>query len=215
MKSVEPVTLLGNDVRMEPLGYQHTDDLVEAIGTDRTTYGLTWVPQPTRESVEAYIKSALAQQETGTSLPFATVRQHDGRAVGSSRLMNIEFWSIPVDVSFGAEVLNRETPEAAEIGSTWLGTEAQRTPVNTEAKLLMLTHAFETWGVLRLCLKTDSRNQRSRDNIERLGATFEGILRNHMYAFDGSLRHSAYYSICLDEWPAVKAKLQSKISSYR
>jgi N-acetyltransferase len=215
MKRVETVTLEGVEVRMEPISHQHVADLVEAIGQDRATYGLTWVPEPTTQSVTAYVDAALAMQAAGTALPFATVRKSDGKAVGSTRLGNIEFWPIPAGVSFGPEVTNRRTPEAAEIGWTWLGPTAQRTSINTEAKLLMLTHAFEEWQVLRMCLKTDSRNQRSRDNIERIGATFEGILRNHQYAFDGGIRHSAFYSISLAEWPVVKQRLADKIASYR
>jgi N-acetyltransferase len=215
MKQLEPVTLDGIDVRMEPIGHQHVADLVEAIGHDRGTYGLTWVPQPTTESVTAYVDAALAMKASGTALPFATVRKSDGKAVGSTRLGNIEFWPIPAGVLFGPEVTNRTTPEAAEIGWTWLGPTAQRTSINTEAKLLMLAHAFEEWQVLRMCLKTDSRNQRSRNNIERIGATFEGVLRNHQYAFDGGIRHSAFYSITLAEWPLVKQRLIDKIASYR
>jgi N-acetyltransferase len=208
------VVLEGNDVRMEPLGHKHVGDLVEAIGTDRSTFNLTWVPEATEHSVRAYVDSALAMQASGTALPFATVRKSDNKAVGSTRFGNIEFWSVPSGVSFGPDVIERTTPEAAEIGWTWLGLSAQRTPINTEAKLLMLTHAFETWKVLRMCLKTDSRNQRSRDNIERIGATFEGVLRNHQYAFDGQIRHSAFYSITLDEWPRVKQRLIDKIRTY-
>jgi N-acetyltransferase len=215
MKRVEAVTLEGVDVRMEPIGLHHVADLVEAIGQDRMTYGLTWVPQATTESVTAYVDAALAMQASGTALPFATVRKSDGKAVGSTRLGNIEFWPIPVSVAFRPEITNRTTPEAAEIGWTWLGATAQRTSLNTEAKLLMLTHAFEQWEVLRMCLKTDSRNQRSRDNIERIGATFEGVLRNHQYAYDGAIRHSAFYSITLAEWPLVKQRLIDKIASYK
>lgn len=213
-KNVVPVVLDGKRVRLEPLAHRHTGDLIDAIGTDRSTFGLTWVPEPTEASVGAYIDAALAMQESGTALPFATVRKSDNRAVGSTRFGNIEYWPIPFGVAFGPDVLERTTPEAAEIGWTWLGASAQRTPINTEAKLLMLTHAFEEWQVLRLCLKTDSRNQRSRDNIERIGATFEGIVRNHQYAFDGAIRHSALYSITLDEWPTVKTRLTEKIRSY-
>ena len=213
-KKVVPVVLDGEQVRMEPLGHRHIGDLIEAIGTDRSRFGLTWVPEPTETSVRAYVDAALTMQASGTALPFATVRKSDNRAVGSTRFGNIEFWSIPPGVSFGTDVLDRTTPEAAEIGWTWLGASAQRTAINTEAKLLMLTHAFEEWRVLRICLKTDSRNQRSRDNIERIGATFEGVLRNHQYAFDGQIRHSAFYSITLDEWPGVKHRLIDKINSY-
>ena len=213
-KTVSPVVLDGDHVRMEPLGHQHLHDLIEAIGNDRSTFGLTWVPEATEASVRAYIDAALAMQATGTALPFATIRKADDKAVGSTRFGNIEFWSVPPSVAFGPDVLERTTPEAAEIGWTWIGSSAQRTSINTEAKLLMLTHAFESWKVLRMCLKTDARNQRSRDNIERIGATFEGVLRNHQYAYDGRIRHSAFYSITLDEWPDVKARLIEKISSY-
>ena len=122
-----------------------------------------------------------------------------------TRFMNIDWWAWPA-------AADRSGPEAVEIGSTWLAAEAQRSPINTEAKLLMLTHAFETWGVLRVCLKTDARNDRSRRAIERIGASPEGILRNHMPAYDGGVRHSAFYSILADEWPAVREALTARLA---
>jgi RimJ/RimL family protein N-acetyltransferase len=162
--------------------------------------------------VDAYVAAALAAQADGRVLPFV-VRDTQGRVVGSTRFLNVEQWGWPFGRPADPVEQARSTPQAAEIGSTWLSASAQRTPINTEAKLLMLTHAFEVWRVLRLCLKTDERNVKSRANIERIGARFEGILRNHMYAADAGIRHSAFYSIVDTEWPAVKANLTAKIAT--
>lgn len=208
---VEPVTLEGDAVRLEPLGEHHLDGFVAAAGGDRSTFALTWVPEPTHQACAAYIRSALAAQEAGTALPFATVRRSDGAVVGSTRFLNIEWWPLPVGMDPPRWSIGRRGPEAVEIGSTWLAAGAQRSAVNTEAKLLMTTHAFDVWDVLRLSLKTDARNLRSRANIERVGARFEGILRNHMYAYDGGIRDSALYAITADDWPEVKAALSARL----
>jgi N-acetyltransferase len=132
--------------------------------------------------------------------------------VGSTRFMNIEHfaWKVPSDLQ-----RNEDAIDAVEIGATWLGAEARRTAINTHAKLLMLTHAFETWQVRRVTLKTDSRNARSRNAIERLGARLDGILRAHMPAFDGAVRDTAFYSILCDEWPAVGERLRALASAPR
>jgi RimJ/RimL family protein N-acetyltransferase len=216
-RPVESVPLIGHDVRLEPLNESHLPGLVVAAGGDRSTFGLTMVPEPNEESVGDYVRSAMAAQLSGSALPYATVRAADGVVVGSTRFLNIEFWGWPFGRPSDAAAQARTTPEAVEIGGTWLNANAQRTSINTEAKLLMLTHAFETWQVLRLCLKTDERNARSRANIERIGATFEGVLRNHMYAADSTgtgIRHSAFYSITLDESPMVKSGLTARIAAY-
>ena len=163
---------------------------------------------PTPESVTAYIDSALKDQARGVSLPFATIRKSDNRAVGSTRFLIIEHWSWPE----GQAHPDSDGPDAVEIGSTWLSAAAQRSAINTEAKLLMLGHAFDTWHSLRVCLKTDARNIRSRAAIERIGARFEGVLRNHMPAYDGGIRDSALYAITNVEWPDVRAALEARLA---
>jgi N-acetyltransferase len=140
----------------------------------------------------------------GTALPFATVRIADGAVIGSTRFFDLERWAWPpAHARHG-----RHFPDACEIGYTWLARSAVRTPANSEAKLLMLTYAFETWQVLRVCLHADARNQRSRSAIERIGAKFEGILRSHGMAADFIARDSARYSIVAAEWPEVKGNLR-------
>ena len=215
MSRLEPVTLTGRDVVLEPLSHDHIPAMIVAAEGDRSTFGLTMVPSPDDASVRDYIDLALAQQAAGTSVPFATIRRCDGVLVGSTRFLNIETWVWPLGRPIEPAEAARTTPHAAEIGSTWLSQKAQRTAINSGAKLLMLTHAFEVWSVRRLFFKTDERNVQSRRNIERSGATFEGILRNHMHAYDAGTRHSAYYSIIDTEWPNVKQTLMGRIESYQ
>ena len=167
-----PVTLEGRTVRLEPLGLDHRDGLLAACGGPRDTFQFTWVPEPTPSDVEEYINVALRQHEQGTALPFATRLLDAGEVVGTSRYMNLEYWP-GVNMSPSTS----ELPDALEIGSTWLAARAQRTAVNTEAKLLMLGHAFEVYGVKRVSFRTDVRNLRSRANIERVGARLDGVLR--------------------------------------
>lgn len=208
------VTLTGRSVRLEPLSADHVPALVEAAGGPRDTFGFTWVPEPTDGSVRRYVDAALAATAVGAALPFATVRiGPDGQStvVGSTRFMNVERWVWPDGVPVPTTVSGRITPEAVEIGSTWLNAGAQRTSVNTEAKLLMLTYAFETWNCLRVTLRTDERNARSRANIERIGARFEGILRNHMYAYDGGVRNTATYALLAEHWPEAKTALTARL----
>ena len=150
-----------------------------------------------------YIEAALAWREAGTALPFATIRLADGAVIGSTRFFDMERWAWPQ----GHPRHGRAEPDVCEIGYTWLTRSAIRTAANTEAKLLMLAHAFETWQVLRVCLHTDARNQRSRAAMERIGAKFEGILRAHRMAADFTPRDSARYSIVAAEWPDVKKRL--------
>ena len=147
------------------------------------------------DAMTAYVTTALDEQQAGHTVAFATIVGEV--AVGSTRFMDIDYWD-------GSPV-----PSVVEIGSTWLSASAQRTGANTEAKLLMLTHAFETWQVHRVTFKTDARNVRSRRAIERIGATFEGIRRAHVVAFDGTIRDSAYFSIIASEWPEVKRHLST------
>jgi len=150
-----------------------------------------------------YVETALSWRDTGSAVPFAIVRVEDGVVMGSTRFFNLERWLWPA----GHARHGRQHPDGCEIGYTWFGRSFIRTGANTEAKLLMLTYAFETWGVLRVCLHTDVRNQRSRAAIERIGGRFEGVLRAHRLAADYTARDSVRYSILAAEWPAVKTRL--------
>ena len=194
---VTPVTLEGQHVRLEPLAKSHWAALAE-VGLDEELW--RWIPMPVRtaEEMAAYIETALDEQKRGVSLPFAIVEKATSRAIGSTRYGNID-----------------RTHHRVEIGWTWVAREWQRTPVNTEAKFLLLRHAFETLGCMRVELKTDSLNEKSRAAILRIGAQHEGIFRNHMITESGRIRHSAYYSIIDSEWPVVKARLESKMNSSR
>ncbi len=193
--NVEPVILEGQEVRLEPLSLGHLEDLC-AIGL---APDLCWKLIPTRvqnaADMRAYIELAVREQAAGLSLPFTTIAKSTGRAIGGTRFMNIERQHL-----------------RAEIGCTWIGAEWQRTRVNTEAKYLMLRHAFETWKCHRVELKTDSLNQRSRNAILRIGAKEEGTLRNHMVVQGGRVRHTVYFSIIDSEWPGVKSSLEEKLA---
>lgn len=191
---VEPVTLEGAHVRLEPLSLAHHAGLT-GVGLDEELW--RWIPAPVRtpDEMRAYIETALKEQAAGTALPFATVERRTGCAIGSTRYGNVDR-------------LNRRV----EIGWTWIARPWQRTAANTEAKYLMLRHAFETLGCIRVELKTDSLNERSRNAILRIGAKEEGTFRNHMVTSTGRIRHTVYYSIIESEWPAVKARLEEKLS---
>jgi RimJ/RimL family protein N-acetyltransferase len=211
--TLHPLTLDGEDVRLEALALDHVDALCAAAAESRDTYALTNVPAD-RAGMARYVDTALMEASRGVSVPFATVDKRRGRVVGSTRFGNLERWSWPepppgqppVAQSVGPSPF----PDAVEIGWTWLAASAQRTHVNTEAKLLMLGHAFDVWHVRRVTLKTDERNARSRANIERIGGRLDGILRAHMPSYDGGVRSSAVYSILADEWPAARARLLTR-----
>ena len=192
----------GKYIQLEPLEHRHVDGLVAAAAGDRSLYQWSPVPQGQAEAVE-YVEAALAGREAGSAVPFAIVRAEGGIVIGSTRFFNLERWAWPV----GHPSHGRVVPDACEIGYTWLAHSAIRSAANTEAKLLMLTYAFEVWEVLRVCLHTDVRNQRSRAAIERIGGQFEGILRTHRMAADYIPRDSARYSIIAREWPALKRRL--------
>jgi N-acetyltransferase len=199
---LHPLTLDGARVRLEALTHAHLEGLVAAASESRATYGLTQVPDGAA-AMRAWLDAALADAARGAHVPFATVDKQRARVVGSTRFGNIERWSWP-----GPPVEPLPLgPDAVEIGWTWLAQSAQRTYVNTEAKLLMLGHAFEVWRVRRVTLKTDARNARSRANIERIGCRFDGVLRAHMPAWDGAIRDSAFYSMLASEWPAARERL--------
>ncbi len=199
---MESALLQVRHVRLEPLTAKHIDGMVAASAVDPSLYRWSPVPQGVAETTR-YVETALAARDAGLALPFAIVRVEDGLVVGSTRLYNLEFWEWPE----GHARHGRANPDACEIGYSWLTRSAIRTPANTEAKLLLLAHAFEVWQVLRVCLHTDLRNQRSRAAIERIGGRFEGILRAHRMAADYIARDSARYSIIASEWPEVKQKL--------
>jgi N-acetyltransferase len=205
---IEPITLIGKHVRLEPLTRAHAPALAAAAASgSRDTYAFTWVPDGV-ESAAAYIEEALALHAQGKVLPFATVDAPSGRVVGSTRYLNVEFWTWPPGSPFQR---GEDVPDVVEIGATWLAPAAQRTPINTEAKLLMLTHAFEIWRVHRVSLLTDARNTRSRNAILRLGARPDGVIRAARVAVDGGIRDTAVFSILESEWPAVKTHLQARL----
>src|SRR5574342_949003 len=204
---LQPVVLDGRRVRLEPLAGGHARALLAAARGPRETYAFTTVPAD-ETSMAGYIEAALRDQEAGRSLPFATVAKATGRVVGSTRFGNIEFWAWPP----GNENQRGDgAPDAVEIGWTWLAADAQRTPINSEAKLLMLTHAFEAWRVHRVSLMTDARNERSRRAILRLGARFDGVIRAQRPGSDGTIRDTATFSILDHEWPMVKRQLQTRL----
>ena len=190
---VEPVVLEGARVRLEPLRADHLADL-ERVAFDLPIWQWTIMGPQDAAGLRRWVDTALANQDAGTERPFATIDVASGRAVGSSRYMTI-------------------VPEhkRLEIGWTWIATAFQRTGANREAKLLQLTHAFETLGANRVEFKTHARNERSRNALAGIGATFEGVFRNHTIMPDGSLRDSAYFSVIAGEWPAVKAALAARL----
>jgi RimJ/RimL family protein N-acetyltransferase len=199
---IESPVLQGRHVRLEPLELRHVDGLVTASAGDSELYKWSPVPQSKAEAVR-YVETALSWRDAGTAVSFAVVRAGDDIVIGSTRFWNIERWAWPQ----GHHWHDRGTPDACEIGYTWFARAAIRTAANTESKLLMLTHAFERWEVLRVCLHTDARNARSRAAIERIGGKCEGILRAHRMAADFIPRDSVRYSIIASEWPAVKQRL--------
>jgi RimJ/RimL family protein N-acetyltransferase len=192
---VSPVTLEGPHVRLEPLAKAHLVGLAE-VGLDEELW--RWIPTPvtTAEEMAAYIETALEEQKKGVSLPFAILEKATARAIGSTRYGNID-----------------RLHHRVEIGWTWVAREWQRTVVNTEAKYLLLRHAFEALGCMRVELKTDSMNEKSRAAILRIGAKQEGIFRNHMITASGRIRHTVYFSIVDSEWPEAKAHLKNRLNS--
>lgn len=189
------VTLPGRLTTLTPLSLDDVPGLVGAANEDRSTFEWTYVPR-TLDEMEAFVREQLREQDQGTAVPFTTRRSEDGEIVGMTRFLALRWW------------FNRPFPDAAEIGGTFLSASSQRTPLNTEAKLLMMSHAFDVWGVQRLDLKTDERNDRSRRAIERLGAQLDGVLRNWQPSAvageDGFPRNTALYSILRAEWPAIR-----------
>lgn len=192
--SVTPVTLEGRHVRLEPLSMNHLVPLCE-IGFDPELWRVGLSVIGSQDDMKSYIATALQWQAEGTALPFVTIERPSGTVVGSTRFANID-----------------RTHRRVEIGWTWIARRWQRTPVNTEAKYLMLTHAFETLGCIRVELKTDSLNEKSRNAMLRIGAKEEGTLRNHLITQGGRIRHTVYFSVTNDEWPGVKRSLEEKLA---
>jgi RimJ/RimL family protein N-acetyltransferase len=193
---VEPVTLEGQVVRLEPMSRHHVPALCE-IGLDPEIWRWYVLPVRSADEMAGVVESALKEQAAGVTLPFVIVEAASGRVAGSTRYLNID-----------------ATHHRLEIGWTWLARPWQRTALNTEAKYLLLRHAFETLRCIRVELKTDSLNERSRVAILRIGAQEEGTFRNHMITESGRLRHSVYYSVITAEWPEVKARLEQMLTAH-
>ena len=200
-----PFVLKGPTVTLRPLSLDDAVALAAAAAESREPYAFTRVPDGV-EDARRYIDGALAERETRGRLPFVTLWQD--RVVGSTSYLGAERWRWPA----GSPRQRSDRPDVVEIGATWLAASAQRTRCNTEAKLLMLAHAFDVWQVHRVSLKTDARNARSRRAIERLGVLFEGVRRADMPGSDGSVRDSAYYSIVRAEWPQVRTRLEAALT---
>lgn len=196
------ITLRGQEVELAPLAVEQAAELASAAEESREHYRLTVVPDGVEET-RAYIRAAVA-----TRSRYAFVIRFRGTVVGTTSYLDMQTWKWPA----GSPLQRGSEPDVLEIGSTWLAHSAQRSRCNTECKYLLLEYAFESWKVHRVTLKTDARNSRSRRAIERIGARFEGIRRAERPATDGTIRDSAYYSIILSEWPAVKASLQAKLA---
>jgi N-acetyltransferase len=207
---VERVVLAGDVVTLRPMSVDDVEALAAAAAEDRATYGFTPVPDGVA-AMREYVDGVLADERDGWALPFVTTLTADGRVVGSTRYLDLDDWN-PARRVGGPPLGAAGTPSTAEIGATWLAASVQRTGVNTEAKLLMLQHAFDTWGAERITFKTDARNARSRAAIERPGAQFEGIRRAHVRASDGGIRDTAYYSIVRAEWPDVRKGLEARLA---
>lgn len=194
---VGPCTLEGRQVRLEPLELEHVDELWE-VARAPELWQWTAAKLHSRDALRDYLAPALADRERGVAVPFTTRDVATGRAIGSTRFGNIS-----------------TRDRRVEIGWTFVGLPWQRTGANTEAKYLMLRHAFESWGCVRVELKAGRLNERSRAAIRRIGGVEEGTLRRHMYSSDGSWRDTVYYSILDDEWPAAKARLEAMLSGGR
>lgn len=194
--------LTGAHIRLEPLEMRHTGPLLEAANEEREPYRWSFVPQ-TRAEMTEYVERACSLQRDGRALAFAIVRRGDERAIGSTRFFDLERWNWPPAHRRRGDA----RPDAAEIGYTWLASSAIRSGANTEAKLLLLTYAFETWETARICFHTDKRNERSANALARIGARFEGVLHAHRLGTDFEPRDSKRYAITAPQWPEVKKRL--------
>jgi len=192
-----PLTLEGSVVRLEPIRRDHAQLFWDVAKNDLDDI-FRWIPyaMKTREDFEKLVDKAFAEQQRGESVVFATVERASGKTLGSTRFMNVD-----------------RVNKRVEIGSTWIAPAWQRTEVNTEAKYLMLRHAFEVWGCIRVELKTDGMNQQSRNAIARIGAKEEGTLRRHLLTWSGRVRDTVYFSILDNEWPDVKVRLEQRLAA--
>jgi RimJ/RimL family protein N-acetyltransferase len=206
-------TLIGKSMALEPLTIEHVPALVSAASQDRSTFGFTVVPDGIEEMLN-YVRNLLGSHKASQDVPFVQRRVKSegslGEVVGCTRFMNISF---PLGRSVNGELV----PDGVEIGGTWLAKSAQRTSINTEAKLMLMTYAFETWRVQRVAICTDERNEQSRRAIERIGGVFEGVLRSDRPSWvpseKGLLRNTAVYSVVSAEWPQVKSRLTTILSA--
>jgi RimJ/RimL family protein N-acetyltransferase len=202
MNRLTATALTGRHVSLEPMRAEHVDEIAAAAESDRSSFGYTQVPDG-REETAAYVTWLLDDAANARAAPFVQRRLDDGHVVGCTRYLH-PLWP-----------LGRPDPDEVEIGGTWLAASAQRTAINSEAKLLLLTHAFETWRVQRVAICTDARNAQSRRAIERLGATFEGVMHRHRRSTRAGehtqLRDTATYAITVDDWPAVRPSLIDRL----
>lgn len=209
---LSPFTLSGHGVRLEPLSQAHAEELAAAAAGGGSAY--TWVPSGL-EDTKAYVAAAIDDAAGGRTVPFAIRLLREDRVVGSTRFLDLDVFTWPPPwppgVGRGPAPSDDEPPTVAEIGSTWLGVSARGAGINPACKLLLLTHAFETWKTTRVTLKTDARNAASRAAIDRAGATFEGVRRAHGPASDGTVRDTAYFSLLADEWPAARSRLEYRL----
>ena len=202
MSAFEPVVLASRHVRLEPLAAEHVPGLVAAASEDRTTFNWTSVPED-EAAFRWNVDFAARELAAGRRVAFATVSIAEKRPVGSTSFLDPQCWPGNDD---------EDAIDSIEIGATWLAASAQRTAVNTEAKLLMLAHAFDVYRVHRVVLNTDARNDRSRAAIERIGATFEGVLHSFRYGVEGTPRDTATFAIAARDWPEVRARLEARVT---
>lgn len=202
-------TLGGQLVRLEMLAEKHVDGLVAASANGRELYRWSAVPQ-TLEQAEQYVHEAMSCMDNGTAVPFAILSARDGRVIGSTRFWQLEHWSWPAS-HFRH---NSKNPDACEIGYTWFSPSAIRTGANLETKLLMLGHAFEQWRVLWVCFHPDKRNELANRSLIQLGATRDGILREHRLGVDGRPSNSVRFSILAEDWPAIKDRLVHRLAHH-
>ena len=197
MLEIQPVTLTGRVVRLEVLSRSHVPDLAQAGQDENIWKHMVYGTIRTQSEMLNLVDELVERQGKGTDLPFAVIYLPTNQAIGMTRYLDI-----------------RPQDQALEIGGTWYAPSYQRTAVNTESKLLLLTHAFEVIGCIRVQFKTDLRNERSQRALERIGAVKEGVLRNHMVLPNGYIRDSVYFSIIASEWPQVKVNLINRLQSY-
>jgi RimJ/RimL family protein N-acetyltransferase len=202
-------SLRGRFVHLVPMDLEHVDGLLDAASIDRSTFTYTPIPWD-RPTMHAYVERAIVKRDSGDQYPFVTWSVDAGRIVGATRFYDLAPWDWS-SLFPGSEEFQRHRPDVACIGYTWLDPTAQRSPINTEAKLLMMTHAFEQWGVRAVRIQTDARNARSRQAIERLGCSLDGVIRADRPAADGSVRDSAVFSMLDDEWPIHRPRLVERL----